>query len=127
MKLNQLTIDVSDIQRSKSFYVTLGFRLLVDSAHYCRFLAPDGDTTFSIHVTDGPINTGATFYLETNDVDGEMGRLAASGVRFDTAARDESWLWREAAFHDPDGHRWKLYHAGENRIDPPWRIKPEDD
>jgi len=127
MKLNQLTLDVSDIPRSKAFYMKLGFRLLVDSAHYCRFLAPDGDTTFSIHVSDGPINSAATLYLETTDVDGDIVRLEASGISLDTEARDESWLWREAAFRDPDGHRWKLYHAGENRIDPPWRVKPEDD
>ncbi|GJL96568.1 MAG: hypothetical protein DHS20C06_03850 [Hyphobacterium sp.] len=125
MKLNQFTLDVGDIARSKSFYLKLGFRLLVDSAHYCRFLAPDGDTTFSIHVADAAITGGATLYLETPDVDAEKTRLEALGVKFDTEARDESWLWRETTFRDPDGHRWKLYHAGKNRIDPPWRITPD--
>lgn len=30
--------------------------------------------------------------------------------------------WREAILLDPDGHRVFIYHAGENRLDPPWRV-----
>ena len=55
MRLNQVTLPVRDIARSKVFYQGLGFRLLVDSAHYCRLLAPEGDTTFSIHAETGEI------------------------------------------------------------------------
>jgi len=126
MKLNQLTLDVSDLSRSKSFYLTLGFRLLVDSPHYCRFLAPDGDTSFSLHRADEVTPSGATLYLETDDVDAEKMRLETAGIAFDTEAADQRWLWREAEFRDPDGHRWKLYHAGKNRIDPPWRVGPDE-
>jgi hypothetical protein len=25
---------------------------------------------------------------------------------------------------DPDGHRVFIYHAGKNRLDPPWRLAP---
>lgn len=124
MKLNQITLTVGDIPRSKAFYERLGFRLIVSSPHYCRFLAPDGDTTFSIHAGEVAGSDGAVLYLETEDVDAEAGRLAALGIDFETEPADQNWLWREADFRDPDGHRWKLYHAGENRIDPPWRVKP---
>ncbi|HAQ35265.1 MAG: glyoxalase [Maricaulis sp.] len=123
MRLNQITLPVRDIARSKAFYLTLGFRLLVDSAHYCRFLAPEGDTTFSIHAEDGEIATGAVLYLENGDMDADFKRLNAAGVAFETDPADESWLWREARFRDPDGHVWKLYFAGENRVNPPWRVK----
>lgn len=123
MRLNQITLPVRDIARSKAFYLTLGFRLLVDSAHYCRFLAPDGDTTFSIHVEDGAIGTGPVLYLESEDMDADYARLKSAGVAFETEPADESWLWREARFRDPDGHHWKLYFAGENRVNPPWRVK----
>ena len=51
-----------------------------------------------------------------------MPRLSEAGVVFDTDPADESWLWREARFRDPDGHCWKLYFAGENRVNPPWRV-----
>lgn len=122
MRLNQITLPVSDIPRSKAFYERLGFRLLVDSPHYCRFLAPEGDTTFSLHVETGPVRPGAVIYLESADVDAAWRELTARGFEFDYPPRDESWLWREALLHDPDGHPIKLYRAGENRIDPPWRV-----
>ncbi|MEE2565547.1 VOC family protein [Hyphobacterium marinum] len=124
MRLNQLTLTVSDIARSKAFYERLGFHLLVNSPHYCRFLAPDGGTTFSIHAGEVTDTGGAVLYLETDNVDAEAARLAALGIAFETEPTDQSWLWREADFRDPDGHRWKLYHAGKNRVDPPWRVKP---
>ena len=124
MRLNQITLDASDIARSKAFYCRLGFQLLVDSPHYVRFLAPVGDTTFSLHIASDVVASGATLYLETDDVDAEKARLEAAGIVFETDAVDQRYLWREADFRDPDGHRWKLYHAGENRIDPPWRVKP---
>lgn len=128
MRLNQITLPVRDIAHSKAFYLSLGFRLLVDSVHYCRFLAPDGDTTFSIHVEDGhvedgKIGTGAVLYLESDDMDADFARLTAAGIAFDSDPADERWLWREARFRDPDGHHWKLYFAGENRVNPPWRVK----
>ena len=122
MNLNQITLPVREIARSKAFYLALGFRLLVDSPHYCRFLAPQGDTTFSIHVSEEAVQPGAVLYLECEDVDDTVARLEADGVRFDTRPQDQAWLWREALLRDPDGHGWKIYHAGTNRIDPPWRV-----
>lgn len=126
MHLNQITLPVSDIPRSKAFYLRLGFRLLVDSPHYCRFLAPDGDTTFSIHVETGAIHPGAVIYLEDADMDARVRELEARGLVFETQPEDQSWLWREAILRDPDGHPIKIYQAGENRIDPPWRVKTDE-
>jgi len=34
----------------------------------------------------------------------------------------EPWLWREARLEDPAGNVVCLYHAGSNRLDPPWRV-----
>lgn len=123
MRLNQITIPVADIPRSKAFYMRLGFRLLVDSPHYCRFLAPEGDTTFSIHLADEAVEPGAVIYLESEDIDADVARLETRGFGFETRPEDMGWLWREAILRDPDGHCIKLYHAGKNRIDPPWRVK----
>jgi len=125
MRLNQVTIPVSDIPRSKDFYQRLGFRLLVDSPHYSRFLAPQGDTTFSLHLTPDAIVPGAVIYLECDALDDEVAALQAEGFEFETGPADMGWLWREANLRDPDGHLIKLYHAGVNRIDPPWRVKLE--
>jgi hydroxymethylpyrimidine/phosphomethylpyrimidine kinase len=33
-------------------------------------------------------------------------------------------MWREARLRDPDGNIIFLYHAGEARRFPPWRIDP---
>ena len=35
---------------------------------------------------------------------------------------DRDWLWREARLTDPSGNVICIYHAGENRRFPPWRI-----
>jgi hypothetical protein len=36
------------------------------------------------------------------------------------------YLWREARLSDPDGHELRLYRAGRNRLDPPWKVAPAD-
>ena len=36
-----------------------------------------------------------------------------------TDPEDQPWLWREAYLADPDGNPIMLFHAGENRVDPP--------
>lgn len=127
MRLNQITIPVTDIPRSKAFYMRLGFRLLVDSPHYCRFLAPDGDTTFSLHVSETPVSPGAVIYLESEQMDADVAALSARGFEFQTEPEDMGWLWREAILLDPDGHQIKIYHAGQNRIDPPWRVNTQEE
>ena len=38
---------------------------------------------------------------------------------------DQPFLWREAILNDPSGNKIKLYWAGDNRLNPPWRIKDE--
>ena len=49
-------------------------------------------------------------------------RLGRDGLRFEQPPTDMSCLWREARLRDPDGHQIRLYDAGVNRLDPPWRI-----
>ena len=53
MNLNQVTVDVADIPRARTFYQRLGLELIVSSDHYARFLCPGG-ATFSIHLADPP-------------------------------------------------------------------------
>ena len=53
MNLNQVTVSVSDVERSISFYEQLGLKLIVKSLpHYARFECPQGDATFSLHHCD---------------------------------------------------------------------------
>lgn len=120
--LNQITVGCRDYPASVAFYVKLGLRQIVDSPDngYARFMADNG-TTLSIHQAEeaaGP----ATVYFEHAGLDDWCRELAARGLPFDQMPRDEDWLWREARLRDPAGNVICLYHAGENRRFPPWRI-----
>jgi catechol 2,3-dioxygenase-like lactoylglutathione lyase family enzyme len=123
MNLNQVTIGSTDLARSERFYVALGLRLIVRDEHYLRFECPEGGSTFSVESVEGlPAAEAVTIYFETDRIDAEYARLAASGVVFDKEPADMPWLWREARLRDPDGHHLCLYYAGVNRRNPPWRI-----
>jgi hydroxymethylpyrimidine/phosphomethylpyrimidine kinase len=124
MRLNQVTAGATDYAASVAFYKVLGLRQIVDSPpHYARFELPEGDSTFSIHLVDGPC--GQEFpliYFETHNLDAEAARLKAQGIAFESDPKDQRWGWREAYLRDPAGNRICLYQAGVNRRYPPWRI-----
>ena len=123
MRLNQVTVAATDVEASIAFYGTLGLKLIVHSPHYARFEMPAGESTLSLHLADaGPGAHAPTLYFECEDLDGEVARLKAAGIVFDADPVDQRWLWREAYLRDPAGNVICLYHAGENRTHPPWRI-----
>jgi catechol 2,3-dioxygenase-like lactoylglutathione lyase family enzyme len=124
MNLNQITIPVLDLERSIAFYQTLGLQLIVHSNdHYARFVCPDGGTTFSVHlVTEMPSGDGIWIYFEVENVAEEVTKLETAGIVFEVQATDQPWLWHEARLKDPDGNQLLIYHAGENRLNPPWRL-----
>jgi hypothetical protein len=57
-----------------------------------------------------------------DDVDSTVRSLAEAGFEIESEPVDQRHLWREATLLDPDGHRIFIFHAGENRLDPPWRL-----
>jgi RimJ/RimL family protein N-acetyltransferase len=61
-------------------------------------------------------------YFECGALDLRVVELQAVGVVFEQMPRDEPWLWREARLADPSGNPICLYHAGEARLNPPWRV-----
>ena len=126
MNLNQVTVEVTDIARSRDFYQRLGLTLIVSSPHYARFVCPAGANqsaaTFSIHLADAVTPNGTGIYFECADLDARVAALKAVGMVFDSGPVDQRWLWREAWLRDPDGNRLCLYLAGDNRIDPPWKV-----
>lgn len=119
---NQVTLGARDYAESVGFYVRLGLRQIVDSPDngYARFEADNG-ATLSIHVGTEP-PSGTVIYLESQRLDAWVDELQERGFIFDQLPQDESWLWREARLRDPFGNSLCLYHAGENRRYPPWRI-----
>ncbi len=125
MDLNQVTLPARDVATSVAFYRAMGFELIVDAPHYARFKATAGDATFSLHAVDALVAPSQTIvYFECSSLDEQVAALKAKGIQFEQEPRDERWLWREARLVDPAGNVICLYHAGENRLNPPWRVRP---
>ena len=124
MELNQVTLPAIDVAASVAFYRKMGFEIIVASPHYARFKSTVGDATFSVHAVDGISEPSKTIvYFECSSLDEQVAALQAKGIQFTQEPRDEPWLWREARLLDPAGNIICLYHAGENRLNPPWRVK----
>ena len=124
MNLNQITLPSVNVSRSIEFYKIMGFKLIVESLpNYARFEVPEGKNTFSIHeVASLPTGEGIWIYFECTHLDQQVESLKAKGLVFDSEPKDQSWLWREASLKDPDNNKIILYYAGENRLNPPWRV-----
>lgn len=124
MRLNHVTLGVGDVESSARFYARLGLtQIVADYPGYARLLAPQGDTTLSLHpATDQAPAPSASIHFEVDDVDRTVEGLKRAGFSFVCDPVDQTYLWREAILLDPDGHRVFVYHAGKNRLDPPWRL-----
>lgn len=125
MNLNQITVPSLDLTKSIPFYEKLGLKLIVKALpHYARFECSDGDSTFSIHLVDElPQGDGIYVYFECENLDEKVQQLKEDGFQFYQEPKDESWLWREAKLKDLDGNQLILFFGGENRLNPPWKIK----
>ena len=118
MKLNQVTVSVTDYDAAVDFYTRLGLTQIVASPpRYARFETAGGET-FSIHAAD-TVSPSTIVYFEVEDVD-----LFVAGLDLPLLHPpvDQDWLWREARLADPSGNVVCIYHGGENRRFPPWRM-----
>lgn len=127
MRLNQVTVPSTDVAASIRFYRTLGLEQIVGGDAYARFVCPDGDASFSIDQVD-EVGEGKApvVYFECDDLDLVVRNLIGAGLVFESGPADQRWLWREARILDPGGNEICLYNAGENRLNPPWRLSAED-
>jgi catechol 2,3-dioxygenase-like lactoylglutathione lyase family enzyme len=122
MRLNQVTVTVTDIESATTFYRTLGLKTIVKSPHYARFECPQGESTFSIHLGEVSAVASTVVYFENEQLDAVVKKLKSKGITFDSEPTDQRWLWREARLRDPSGNPICLFHAGDNRLNPPWRL-----
>ncbi len=123
-RLNQVTLTVNDYATSVAFYRSLGLKQIVDSPEnaYARF-ETGGGATLSIQADpEETIAPTTAVYLECDDLDAEVDRLARLGIAFEHGPRNQPWMWREARLRDPSGNTIFLYKSGEARRFPPWRI-----
>ncbi|WP_346231903.1 VOC family protein [Parafrigoribacterium mesophilum] len=110
-KVQLLSIPVSDQDRARAFYVdTLGFSLVMDTMMgpdmRWVMVAPPGAETAITLVTWFPTMPAGTLkglVLETDDLDGDLARLAEHGVRPANGIEEAPW-GRFVQFDDPDGN-----------------------
>ncbi len=50
------------------------------------------------------ISPTTAVYLECDDLDAEVDRLARIGMPFEHGPRNQPWMWREARLRDPSGN-----------------------
>lgn len=131
MNLNQVTLTVINMDESTDFYRRLGFLQIVDTPHYARFACPDEGATFSLSLaetesltnTQNKLRSGTTIYFEHEKLDDWVKTVQSRGIEFEQLPISQSYLWREAILTDPSGNKIKLYWAGNNRLNPPWRVE----
>jgi len=127
MKLEVITIPVSDADRAKRFYASLGWRLDADiaagSVRLVQFTPPG--SSCSIQFGSGLVATGPgslqRTYLVVPDVEAARAELIAQGIDVGEVFHLNGTRGREngpdpvrasygsfAAFNDPDGNGWLL-------------------
>jgi catechol 2,3-dioxygenase-like lactoylglutathione lyase family enzyme len=147
LKLEVVVIPVSDVDRAKEFYASLGWRLDADVTdgegfRIVQFTPPGSGCSiqFGANVTSAPPGSATNAYLVVSDVHAARDALAARGVavsevfhegslgarfhpdaRVAGAAPDGATYGSFASFSDPDGNTWLLQEITTRlpgRIDP---------
>ena len=123
MNLNQVTLPCLDYVASVAFYKALGLTQIVASPpRYARFESNTG-STLSIHSVESVADSsGVTIYFEVENVDAKVAEFRDGGLEIEAEPVDQQWLWREAYLKDPAGNVICIFHGGENRRYPPWRV-----
>lgn len=123
MELNQITLPVKDMDDAVNFYLKLGFTQIVDTPHYSRFSCPEGNSTFSLSLESDEFENSSVIYFEHEKLDELCADLSQRGFQFEQLPTEQRYLWKEAILKDPSGNKIKLYWAGENRLNPPWKVE----
>ena len=135
MRLEVVVLAVSDVDRAKHFYETLGWRLdadlLVDEGYRVVQLTPPGSACsiiFGTGVTSAEPGSSEGLQLSVYDIDEARADLIARGVevsepfhdvtgifhhagtegRLDGTAPERADYGSFASFSDPDGNGWLL-------------------
>ena len=123
MELNQVTLPVTNMVEAVEFYLTLGFNQIVDTPHYARFTCPEGSSTFSLSLESESAQNHSVTFSEHEALNELYPSLVEKGIRFGQPPTQQRYLWKEAILSDPSGNKIKLYWAGENRVNPPWKVE----
>jgi catechol 2,3-dioxygenase-like lactoylglutathione lyase family enzyme len=135
MKFEIAVLPVSDVDRAKHFYKTLGWRLDADFADENGFrvvqLTPPGSgasVIFGTDVTDAAPGSTQGLYLVVTDIEAARAELVGHGVAVSEVFHDAGGVFHHAgttarvagpdperrsyasfaSFSDPDGNAWVL-------------------
>jgi catechol 2,3-dioxygenase-like lactoylglutathione lyase family enzyme len=135
MKLEVMVLPVSDVDRAKSFYETLGFRMDIDyvaSADYrvCQLTPPGSECSIILGsgVTSAAPGSVQGLHLVVFDIEEARADLAGRGVAVSEVFHDAGGVFHHAgdkgrvpgphatrgdygsfaSFSDPDGNGWLL-------------------
>ena len=110
MKLDHLSLAVSDLARSRAWYVeTLGLKVEFEVPER-RSVALQDDEGFAIFLqeVDGPPGSGTALWFQVDDVDAVHAQWTARGVVFVHAPQKTFWGYGPE-LADPDGYRIRLW------------------
>ena len=125
MYLEVVTLPVSDVDRAKSFYQSLGWRfdidlVVSDDVRTVQFTPPHSGCSIQFGKGGSTAEPGSAqaMFLVVQDIDAARADLVSRGVDvsevqearppgFDAPAEERSYFAR-ASFSDPDGNRWVL-------------------
>ncbi|WP_431219891.1 VOC family protein [Leifsonia xyli] len=133
MKLEVVVLPVSDVDRAKSFYQSLGRREDADFAvddgyRIVQFTPPESEASiiFGTGLTDAPPGSTQGLQLTVYDIDEARAALVDAGVEVSELFHDSTGIFRHAgtrerisgphperadystfaSFEDPDGNGW---------------------
>lgn len=109
--LSHLFVHVTDLARSRRFYVDhLGLSVLVEEDGYLRLGGGEG---FHMGLEERDASQvgsrGIEVVIRVGDVDAVYRRLRECGQEFDADPEDMPWGARHAWLTDPDGYRLSIY------------------
>ena len=115
MKLELIAVPVSDVDRSKSFYVDqVGFNAdhdhtLNEQVRFVQLTPPGSACSIAIGtgITDIEPGRAPAITLVVTGIDAIRDELAGRGVNI-TEVEQMPWGARHAHFTDPDGNPWDL-------------------
>jgi catechol 2,3-dioxygenase-like lactoylglutathione lyase family enzyme len=115
MKLELVSVPVSDVDRAKTFYVEqVGFHpdhdhTLGEDVRFVQLTPPGSACSIAIGtgITGAAPGSAAGNILVVPDVDAARAELAQRGVSI-SEVQDMPWGARHAHFTDPDGNPWDL-------------------
>jgi catechol 2,3-dioxygenase-like lactoylglutathione lyase family enzyme len=134
MKLEVVTIPVSDVDRAKEFYARLGWRLDATPPVVVQLTPPGSGCSVQFGPDRTPAAPGSAqgLFLIVSDIDAARAKLAAAGVeseayhigpdgRVSGLDPERRSYFSYASFRDPDGNGWLLQEVTTRlpgRVDP---------